>query len=57
MKTYKVVYKETLVHVFYVDADNKEEAKEVFEQGMMDGIFDFSDGEVDSAEYEIKEDI
>ena len=37
MKTYKVIYKETLVHVFYVDAGNKEEAKEVFEQGMMDG--------------------
>ena len=56
MKTYKVIYKETLIHAFYVDANNKEEAKEVFEQGMMDGIFDFSDGDVDETEYIIEED-
>jgi hypothetical protein len=55
-KTYRVVYRETLVHVFYVEASNEDEAKEVFEQDMMDGKVDFSDGEVEDAKYEIKED-
>lgn len=53
--TYKVIYKETLIHAFYVDAENEAEAKEVFEQGLMDGTFDFSDGEVDDTEFTIKE--
>ena len=56
MKTYKVTYKETLIHAFYVEANNEEEAKEVFEQGLMDGTFDFSDGDVDGADYSVKED-
>ena len=55
MKTYKVIYKETLIHWFYVDAENEEEAKERFEQGLMDGEYDFSDGSVDEADYAIKE--
>lgn len=54
MKTYKVTYKETLVHAFYVDAENEEEAKETFEQGLMDGTFDLSDGSVDETDYNIK---
>lgn len=56
MKTYKVTYKETLVHAFYVEANNEEEAQDVFEQGLMDGQFDFSDGDVDEADYTITED-
>lgn len=56
MKTYKVTYVETLIHVFYVEANNEDEAQEVFEQGLMDGQFDFSDGEVDEADYTITED-
>ena len=55
MKTYKVIYKETLVHIFYVDANNEEEAKEVFEQDMMDGNVDFSDGEIDEVECKYEE--
>ena len=55
MKTYKIIYRETLVHVFYVDANNEEEAKEAFEQEMMDGKVDFSDGEVDDTEYKLEE--
>ena len=56
MKTYKVTYKETLIHTFYVEANNEDAAKEVFEQDMMDGRVDFSDGEVDDAEFKIEED-
>lgn len=55
MKTYKVTYKETLVHTFYVEAENEEEAEENFKQGLMDGAFDFSDGEVDETDYSVKE--
>lgn len=55
--TYKVVYKETLIHTFYVDAENTDEAKEKFEQGLMDGEFDFSDGEIDDTEFTIKEEV
>ena len=51
MKTYKVTYVEKLIHTFYVEANDKEEAEEVFEQGIMDGAFDLSDGEVDTADY------
>ena len=56
MKTYKVTYKETLVHTFYVEANNEEEAARVFEQDAMAGRIDFSDGEVEDTEYTIKED-
>jgi hypothetical protein len=55
MKTYMVHYKETLVHTFYVDAEDEESAKEAFEQDMMDGRVDFSDGEVTEAEYTLEE--
>jgi hypothetical protein len=55
MKTYKVTYKETLVHTFYVDAKDDESAKEAFEQDMMDGSVDFSDGEVIDTEYTLEE--
>lgn len=55
MKTYKIIYKETLVHAFYVEANSEREAQEAFEQGMMDGAFDFSDGDVDEADYSIAE--
>ena len=55
MKTYKVVYTETLVHWFYVDAENETKAKERFEQGLMDCEFDFTDGYVDTADFTIEE--
>lgn len=55
MKVYKVTYKETLLHTFYVEADNEEKAEEAFEQGLMDGSFDFSDGAIDETDYSIKE--
>ena len=51
MKTYKVTYKETLIHTFYVEANDKEEAERVFEEGCANSQFDFSDGEIDTTDY------
>ena len=55
MKTYKVTYTEKLIHTFYVDANNEEEAQEVFEEDLMQGKVDFSDGEVSDTEYKLEE--
>lgn len=46
MKTYKVIYTESLVHAFYVDAENEEKAREEFDRKAANGEFDYSDGEV-----------
>ena len=56
MKTYKITYKETLIHTFYVEANDEEEAERVFEEGCMNSQFDFSDGEIDETGYTITED-
>lgn len=55
MKNYKIVYKETLIHTFDVEASSEEEAKAVFEKKIAYGEFDFSDGEIDTTEFIIKE--
>ena len=55
MKTYKIIYKETLVHWFYVDAENEADAQARFEQGLIDCEFDFCDGDVADSDYEIVE--
>ena len=55
MKNYRIVYKETLIHTFDVEADSEEEAKEIFEEKIAYGEFDFSDGEIDETEFIIKE--
>ena len=55
MKAYKVTYVEKLIHTFYVEANNEEEAERAFEQGMMDDAFDLSGGEVDDADYSVAE--
>jgi hypothetical protein len=56
MKTYKVTYKETLIHTFYVDADNEKEAEKIFREKSKACEFDFSNGVVDDTEYVIEED-
>ena len=56
MKTYKITYKETLVHEFYVEASNENEAKEAFEEGLSSGEFDFSHGYIDDTDYSLEED-
>ena len=49
-KTYEIVYTETLVHKFEVEASTPEEARRVFEERNNKGEFDFSYGElVDSS--------
>jgi hypothetical protein len=53
MKTYKVTYKETLIHTFYVEAEDEDEADAIFEGQCMACELDFSDGVVDEAEYTI----
>lgn len=46
MKTYKVTYVESLVHTFYVDAEDKKDAVDEFYRRSENGQLDFSDGEV-----------
>ena len=55
MKSFKVTYKETLIHTFYVDADSKDEAEDVFQAKAMSGELDFSDGAVDETMYIIED--
>lgn len=55
MRAYKVTYRETLVHTFYVEANNEEEAKNVFEENVAYGEFDFSDGTIEDTEFKIEE--
>lgn len=55
MKTYKIIYNEVVSHVFYVDANSKEEVKEKFEKMNESGELDFSYGEVVDTETKIYE--
>lgn len=54
-KTYKIIYRETLIHTFEVEANSPEEAKALFEEKVAYGEFDFSDGEIDETEFNIEE--
>jgi hypothetical protein len=57
MKTYKVIYTESLVHAFYVDAENKDAAREAFNRMSSNGELDFSDGEVYDSNIESVEEV
>ena len=46
IKEYAIVYKESLLHTFYVEADSEEEAEEEFDRLVENGEIDFSDGEI-----------
>lgn len=46
MKTYKIIYTESLCHAFYVDAESIDEAREKFDKMAYNGELDYSDGEV-----------
>lgn len=54
MENYKIVYKETLIYTFNVEANSPEEAKAVFEEKIAYGELDFSDGEIDTTEFIVK---
>jgi hypothetical protein len=55
MKTYKVTYRETLIHTFYVEAENIDDAEDTFNKLIDNGKIDFSDGEIDTTELKIEE--
>ena len=57
MKTYKVIYTESLVHAFYMDAENEEEAREEFDRKSANGELDYSDGEVYNTSVESIEEV
>lgn len=46
MKTYKIIYTESITHEFYVDAENENAAREEFDRKVYNGEFDFSYGTV-----------
>ena len=53
MNIYKIIYTESLCHVFYVDAESDDEAREKFERQSENGELDFSDGEVYNSDIKI----
>lgn len=56
MKTYKITYTEKLVHTFYVEADDIDDAEDTFNNYVDHGEVDFSDGELVDSEIKIEED-
>jgi hypothetical protein len=50
MKTFKVEYKEVILHTFYVEAETEEDVEEKFCEMAGNGEFDFSDGWVTNGE-------
>ena len=56
MKTFKVTYKEVLIHEFYIDAETESDVDDKFVEMANEGELDFSHGEIDSSEItDIKE--
>ena len=55
MKTYKVTYTETLVHTFWVEAENIDDAKTTFDNYVNHGEIDFSDGCLTDSNIKIEE--
>ena len=53
MKTYKVIYTETIAHTFYVEANSEEEADKTFREKSMACELDFSGGDVIDTGYVI----
>lgn len=50
MKTFKVEYREVVLHEFYVDANSEDEAAEKLFEMMSESELDFSDGFVSESE-------
>lgn len=50
MKTFKVLYKEIIVHEFFIDAESAAEIDEKFVEMANDGELDFSHGEIESSD-------
>ena len=57
MKTFKIEYREVVLHTFYVDAETEDDAVEKFGEMASNGELDFSDGWVAESDItDIKED-
>lgn len=54
-KEFKIVYTETLIHHFYVEAETEEEAKKEFERQLNNGEIDFSYGTLEDSKIEVGE--
>ena len=50
MKTFKVIYKEVLVHEFYIDAETESEVENKFVEMVDECELDWSRGEVESSD-------
>lgn len=46
MNTYKIIFKESLIHEFYIDAESKTEAEHEFYRRANNGMIDFTDGKM-----------
>jgi hypothetical protein len=57
MKTYRVFYEEVIEHVFYVDAESKDDIIDEFNKLVEDGKIDFSNGEVTHSDIEYVEEV
>lgn len=55
MKTYRITYMEKLIYEFYVEAENEEDASDIFDNQLNHGEVDFSDGCLVDSEITIKE--
>lgn len=57
MKTFKVIFKEVLVHEFIIEAENEDEVSDKFTEMANEGELDFSHGEIDYSDIESVEEI
>jgi hypothetical protein len=57
MKTFRVTYKEVIVHEFYVDAETESEVNDRFSEMADEGELDWSHGELDSGDIDYIEEI
>lgn len=57
MKTFKVIFKEVLLHEFIIDAENENEVGDKFTEMANEGELDFSHGEIDYSDIESVEEI
>ena len=56
MKTYTIIFNETVMHPFKIEANSEDEAEAKFERMANDGELDFSDGEVIDSSIKVYDD-
>lgn len=55
MKEYKIVHKEKLFEVFFVEAENEDDAMQKYNQMVMEGKIDYSDMDLVDSSDEVEE--